>query len=99
VHTSYEACVKNRQVAPEAAVALHVDARKITDFLERHLQSVEVVEAEKIEVQTADGRVSGLSLDGTQTLSADLYVDCTGFARAVYGKVAPAEMLTYEANV
>jgi len=43
--------------------------------------------------------VTGLSLDGTRTMSADLYVDCTGFSRAVLSKVATPEILPYEANV
>jgi tryptophan halogenase len=99
VHTSYETCVRQKMVAPEAAVALHVDARKITEFLEGHLRAVEVIEAEKIDVRTADGKVSGLSLDGKEMISADLYVDCTGFARAIFSKVATPEVLPYEANV
>ncbi len=99
VHTSYEKCVKNNQVAPEAAVALHVDAKGITAYLERHLTMVEVIEADSIEVRSADGKVAGITLDANRTLSADLYVDCTGFARAVFGKVASPEVLPYEANV
>jgi tryptophan halogenase len=98
VHTSYETCVKRNRVAPEAAVALHVDAKRLTEYLERHLKNVEVIEAERIDVQAADGKVTGLSLDG-RTWSADLYVDCTGFARAVFGRVATPDVLPYEANV
>jgi hypothetical protein len=43
--------------------------------------------------------VTGISLDDNRTVSADLYVDCTGFARAVFGKVAAADVMRYEANV
>jgi len=99
VHTSYEACVKQKRVAPEAALALHVDALKITQFFERHLVSVEVLEADDIDVQTADGEVSALVLDGDRRIAADLYVDCTGFARAVFKRVATPRILHYQANV
>ena len=38
-------------------------------------------------------------MDDNRTVAADLYVDCTGFARAVFGKVASADVMHYEANV
>src|SRR5690606_26708697 len=79
VHTSYGTCVRRKRVAPESAAALHVDARKITDYLEGHLRGVEVLEADRIDVRTSDGRVAGIVLDGDRTATADLYVDCTGF--------------------
>src|SRR5690606_11310136 len=99
VHTSYGACVRRKRVAPEAAAALHVDAHKITDYLERHLSAVAVLESDRIDVRTADGRVSGIVLDGNETVTADLYVDCTGFSRAVFKRVAEPDIMRYEANV
>jgi len=99
VHSSYEPCVKNKQVAPEAAVAFHVDAHKITEFLQRHLTRVEVLEADDLDVQVEDGRIASIVLDGTRTISADLYVDCSGFARAIHKHVAAPDILPYEANV
>jgi tryptophan halogenase len=99
VHTSYETCVKRNLIAPEAATALHVDAAKVAAFLERHLTKVEVLESDRIEAVAADGRVSSISLDDGKTISADLYVDCTGFARAVLSKIARPARLPYEANV
>lgn len=99
VHTSYETCVNRNLIAPEAARALHVDAAKLASFLEGHLRKVEVIEAEHIEAVAADGRISGISLGDGRMLSADLYVDCTGFARAVLGRIAEPDKLPYEANV
>ncbi len=99
VHTSYQTCVKDRLVAPEAGVAFHVDAHKITAFLEQFLKNVEVIEADEFDVRVKDGRISEVVLDGTRTIEADLYVDCTGFARALYQHVATPDILPYEANV
>ncbi len=99
VHTSYETCVKRNLIAPEAATALHVDAAKLARYLERHLTSVEVLESDRIEALTADGRIAGLGLDDGKRVAADLYVDCTGFARAVLGEIARPASLAYEANV
>jgi tryptophan halogenase len=99
VHTSYETCVKKNLVAPEAALAFHVDAAKLAIYLRKHLTAVEVVESDRIDVLVADGKVSGLALDDGKTVAGDLYVDCTGFARAVFRKIASPKKLPYEANV
>jgi tryptophan halogenase len=99
VHTSYKACVQNGLVAPESATAFHVDALKITEFLEQHLSNVEVVVADNLDVKVQDGRISGIVLDGGRTLTADLYVDCTGFSRAIHKHVATPDVANYEANV
>jgi len=99
VHTSYETCVRKGLVAPESAVAFHLDATKLTQYLEKALANVEVLEADDVDVQTAEGRVSCVVLDGNDKVSADLYVDCTGFARAVFGRIATPEVLPYEADV
>ncbi len=88
MHTSYETCVKRNLIAPEAATALHVDAAKLALYLERRLTRVEVIESDRIEPIAADGRITELALDDGKTITADLYVDCTGFARAVHGKIA-----------
>lgn len=99
VHTSYDTCINHNRIAPESAAALHVDAHKITQYLERVLPAVEVIEADDVEVKSSAGRVSEILLDGSRHLAADLYVDCTGFSRAVFGHVASPEVIPYEANV
>jgi 2-polyprenyl-6-methoxyphenol hydroxylase-like FAD-dependent oxidoreductase len=99
VHTSYDACVRRKQVAPEAAAAYHVDALKLTQYLERRLSRVEVREFDAIEVLAEEERIAGIVLDGSVRVSADLYVDCTGFARALFGRVATPEIMRYEADV
>ena len=100
VHTSYDTCVQRNLVAPEAAKALHVDAAKLARYLERHLKAVEVVESDKLEVLASEGKVTGIDVGDGKLLAADLYVDCTGFSRAVLARLAPSpEILPYEANV
>lgn len=99
VHTSYDTCVRRNLVAPEAARAFHVDAAKVAEYLERYLTQVEVVEADRVDAEARDQRITGIRLDGDRTLTADLYVDCTGFSRALIGKVATPALLAYEANV
>jgi tryptophan halogenase len=99
VHTSYETCVQKNLVAPESALAFHVDAAKLAVYLRKHLTSVEVVESDRIDVQVGDDKVLSLQLDDGKTISGDLYVDCTGFSRAVLSKITTPKKLRYEANV
>lgn len=99
VHLSYETCVKRREVSPRAAVAFHVDALELTGFLERKLPGVEVVDTDRVDVRVAEGRIDGLVLDDARMLGADLYVDCTGFSRALIDRVADPTFVDYEANV
>jgi hypothetical protein len=39
------------------------------------------------DIQIANGRISSLLLDNDEELTADLYIDCTGFKRALANKV------------
>jgi len=99
VHSSYDTCVRKKQVAPEAAMAFHVDAKQITEYLERQLPRVQVLDADNVDIRSADGQITGIALDDSNVVSADLYVDCTGFSRALFEKVAAPEILPYESNV
>jgi tryptophan halogenase len=98
VHPSYDICVRNRQVAPDSALAFHLDAHKITEFFERRLHQVEVLDADNVDIKATDGRISEIVLDG-RSVTADLYIDCTGFSRAAFNKVATPDVMPYEANV
>ena len=98
VHPSYDVCVGRKLIAPESAIALHLDAHKITEVLEATLTRVEVLRADNVDIKAADGRISEIVLDG-RAETADLYIDCTGFSRALFKRVATPEILDYEANV
>jgi tryptophan halogenase len=99
VHTSYDTCVKRNLIAPEAALALHVDAVKLSSYIEGYLKRVEVIESDRVEPLAADGRITAIALDDGKTVAADLYVDCTGFSRALVAKLGTPVKLEYEANV
>lgn len=99
VHTSYDVCVEKKQVSPRAAIAFHVDALKLTEYLQSKLTSVEVLESDQVEIVSENGEVGSVQLDEGRVVKADLYVDCTGFNRAVYDRLSEPEFLHYEANV
>ncbi len=99
VHSSYAPCVVENEVSPQSAIAFHVDALRLTGYLETVLERVEVLETDDVDVMVTDNRVSSLRLDDGRTLTADLYVDCTGFNRALHSRIGSSEVLPYQANV
>ena len=99
VHPSYETCVDQGLVSPKAAIAFHVDALRLTEWLNDKLPQVQVIEADQVDVEVEDGKVSEIVLDGSRRLKADLYVDCTGFSRAIIGRIDAMQTLPYVANV
>lgn len=70
--------------SPEALIpaAFHFDAGLYAQHLRRFCEArgVERIEGRILEVaQRADGFVDHVRLEGEKTLSADLFIDCTGF--------------------
>lgn len=64
------------------ASALHFDAGLVAAFLRRHSEKAGVVrldrKVERVELG-ADGQIGALICDGGERISADLYIDCSGF--------------------
>jgi tryptophan 7-halogenase len=73
-----------------ANYAYHLDAGKFAPFLQRHCVGklgVAHFYDEIVGVQSHEsGDISSLALKSGQTLSADLYIDCSGFAALLIGK-------------
>jgi tryptophan 7-halogenase len=73
-----------------ANYAYHLDAGKFAPFLQKHCVEklgVTHVYDEIISINSHEsGDISSLALKSGQTLSADLYIDCSGFASLLIGK-------------
>lgn len=73
-----------------ANYAYHLDAAKFAALLTRHGVEKLGVKHVKAEVKqvltTADGSISAVLTDTAGTLTADLYVDCSGFQSLLLGK-------------
>lgn len=79
---------------PYAAVAnygYHLDAYKFAELLKQHCLNklgVHYVQGHISQVrQTPSGAISSLTTDTGRTLSADFFVDCSGFAARLIGQV------------
>ncbi|WP_226781513.1 tryptophan halogenase family protein [Oceaniglobus trochenteri] len=65
--------------------AYHFDQARAGAFLKRHAPGVRCIDDQVKGVETGEDGIKSLTLESGQRLSADLYVDCTGFARALIG--------------
>jgi tryptophan halogenase len=74
----------------QANYAYHLDAGKFSHFLQRHCcdkLGVRHVLADVTDVRLDEsGDIAGLDTEQGETISGDLFVDCTGFAALLIGK-------------
>jgi len=63
--------------------AYHFDAHRVGQYFKKVVSQdgVVVVDAEVLDTMVSDAGISGLRLSNGTTLTSDLYIDCTGFAR------------------
>ncbi len=83
---------------PELDTALHFDAIKFGKWLKNKYclpKNVKNIEQEIIEVKTNKNGISSLLLSSGDTLSADLYVDCTGFKSLLLDKTLKEPFVSY----
>lgn len=76
--------------------ALHFNAIKFAEWLRNKFsipKGVKRIEATVSEVKTDENGVSALVLDNGQEISADLYIDCTGFKALLANAVGEVEFL------
>src|SRR5205085_11255703 len=75
------------------------------DFFVKYLESlalergVEIVEDTVAEVKQDENGISGLSLKSGRTLSADLYVDCSGFVSLLLGKTLKEPYISFRPSL
>ena len=62
------------------AYAHHVDAGKLVEYIQSKLvNKVEFIQSDVVEIHKQNNKILNLKLANEQTVSADLYIDCTGF--------------------
>ena len=87
--TLYDLSVNHNKIHTENInnYALHIDASKLVTFLKRELvkrKNVTSVDSEVIEVNRDSlDNVTNLKLLNETTITADLYIDCTGFKKVL----------------
>lgn len=67
--------------------AFHFDQAKAGAFLRVQAAGVTVVDDQVSGVVQAEGRITEIVLESGQRLAADLFIDCSGFARVLIGQM------------
>lgn len=81
-----------------ARLAMHLENEKFVGFLEDYAQQlgVPIIEDTVQEVPQNDQGVAGLKMASGQTLTADLYIDCSGFASVLLGKTLGEPFVSFK---
>jgi tryptophan 7-halogenase len=82
-------------------LAYHLENETFVGTLEALCRSVgvQIIDATVREVKQNDAGVSGLVMDSGQTLSADLYVDCSGFGSLLLGKTLKEPFVSFKSSL
>jgi len=79
----------------------HLDNRKFASFLERYAleQGVTIVDDLVTDVRLGEHGVEALALESGETIRADLFVDCSGFASLLLGKSLGEPFIDYRSSL
>jgi len=81
--TMYDCSLQNRidMVNLEDGYAWHIDCLKMVKFLQaKIMDEVTYIQSEVVDISRLDnGNVSTLTLENGQTITGDVFIDCTGF--------------------
>lgn len=84
---------------PEVHTAYHFDAAKFGIYLKEKFcipRGVEVIDAKVIDAVVSEEGIEILSLDNQKTITADLFVDCTGWKSILLGGYMKEQFNSYE---
>lgn len=75
----------------------HFDTFKLNQFLHELAKElgVELIKGDIQQVMAQGSKVNGLSLDGDRNISADYYIDCTGFHRLINQRALGSDWISY----
>lgn len=95
--------VRNQQGWPavDGTVAYHLENEKFVNFLEGHARKLGVtIEDDTVEQVLQDEQgVTGLQMVSGRTMSADLYVDSSGFASVLLGRALAEPFISFKPSL
>lgn len=74
--------------------AYHFDQALVGAWLRRKAKGIALIDDQVQGVQTGEGGITALTLESGQRVEGDFFLDCTGFRRALVGKLG-ADWLSY----
>jgi tryptophan halogenase len=79
-------------------IALHFDATKFASWLKEKFsipRGVNLISANVTEIKNNESGIEYLTLSNGDTITADLYIDCTGFKSLLISSVEDSKFLSY----
>lgn len=101
VHPSYDYCVKQGLSTREMPFALHIDADLMCDYFRSKLEQdpmVTIVDFDTYAVKPNAGKIGHVVVDGNN-ITADLWIDCSGFSRVLISQVSDCATDGYQGRV
>ena len=87
---------ENGKIDITSKFSLHFDAIKFANYLkENHCEEVEHVSADVVNFEESEKGIESLKLDNGLTITADLFVDCTGFSSLLLGEYLKEPFISY----
>ena len=100
VHPSWTLAIENNLSSTDMGYALHVNAIDFANYIKDFVKdSVRVIDAETFDIKHNDSEIESITVNGSTIVEADLFIDCTGFNRALISKISELEHDNYQANV
>ena len=80
-----------------ADLSFHLDAVKFAQYLRKnHCEDVDYISADVVGFEESEKGIESLTLDDGSTVTADLFVDCTGFSSLLLGQYLKEPFIPYD---
>jgi tryptophan halogenase len=100
VHPSYTLCVENNLSSSDLGHALHLDADKLSAYLKNHLANkINIVDSNEFVINHDNEKIISITVNSNQIVTADLFIDCSGFSKVLISKVSDLADDNYESAV
>lgn len=92
VLANYDNCVIHNKVPTAQQMAYHLDAVKLAGFLTKKVSPyITYYKEDVVDVESNGENISKLTITNIGDITADLYIDCTGFKRLLSDKIKGAK--------
>ena len=90
-------CAEMGKVEVDSPISFHLDAVRFGNYLkEKHCEEVNHISADVVDFEESDKGIESLTLSDGSTITADLFVDCTGFSSLLLGQYLKEPFIPYD---
>ena len=90
-------CAEMGKVEIDSPISFHLDAVRFGNYLKKkHCEEVNHISADVVDFEESDKGIESLTLSDGSTVTADLFVDCTGFSSLLLGQYLKEPFISYD---